>query len=284
LTEARRLAGKLMVQVAEGRDPAAERKADRGSGTTFEELAKRYRTHAMKKNKSWQQADALVTRFLVPPWAKLQPGHITRADVKSLMAQITAPMVCNQTLAAASAIFGWAVREELVKVNPCVGVERNKTTSRERVLSATEVPKFWQAFDSAGLIASMALKMILLTGQRPGEVSSRTAGGRCPANPCLRWAGPAPRAPPPTASRQIPSNANAGNKNIPTLAKRCIRHSVANPIRKTSWRSIPMLKNRHHLSSDMVRRRSPIMSRRWLSGIVSNSCIKVGEDEVTADD
>lgn len=46
---------------------------------------------------------------------------------------------------------------------------------------------------------------------------------------------------------------------------------------------IPMLKNRHHLSSDMDRRRLPTMSRRWRSGVVSNSCFRVGEDEVTAD-
>jgi integrase len=32
-------------------------------------------------------------------------------------------------------------------------------------------PEFWNGFDNAGLIASSALKMILLTGQRPGEVA-----------------------------------------------------------------------------------------------------------------
>ena len=36
-------------------------------------------------------------------------------------------------------------------------------TARSRV--------FWSAFDDAGLIAGTALKLILLTGQRPGEVA-----------------------------------------------------------------------------------------------------------------
>jgi integrase len=44
-------------------------------------------------------------------------------------------------------------------------------TALDRVLSDSEVPKFWAAFDSAGLVRSSALKVILLTGQRPGEVS-----------------------------------------------------------------------------------------------------------------
>jgi len=38
-------------------------------------------------------------------------------------------------------------------------------------LADSEMPLFWAAFDDAGLMRSMALKMILLTGQRPGEVS-----------------------------------------------------------------------------------------------------------------
>jgi integrase len=90
--------------------------------------------------------------------------------VKTAVTRIEAPVVANQTLAAASAIFNWAVREEIITNNPCALVERNPTKSRERVLAGSELPRFWSAFDEAGLYKSTALKMILLTGQRPGEV------------------------------------------------------------------------------------------------------------------
>jgi integrase len=170
LADARKMAAKIMVQVAEGHDPQADRKAERNSGT-FGELADRYRDYAMKKNKSWKQADALVRRHLLPRWAKLPPANITRSDIKGIMARIGAPIVANQVLASASAIFSWAVREELIKINPCVGVERNATTERERILSDSELPKFWTAFDNVGLVEGAALKVILLTGQRPGEVA-----------------------------------------------------------------------------------------------------------------
>jgi integrase len=171
LADARKLASRVMFQVAEGKDPAAERKAARNKGT-FEELATSYvEEYAKRKNKSWKQADALVRRLLIPPWGKLQAADVGRSDVKAIMSRIDAPVVANQTLAAASAIFAWAVREEMVKTNPCALVERNETKSRERVLSDSEIPKFWKAFDSAGLVRSTALKMILLTGQRPGEVA-----------------------------------------------------------------------------------------------------------------
>jgi integrase len=176
LADARKLAAGIMLEVAMGKDPAAERKAERSSGT-FAELAECYvEQYARKKNKSWKQAAALVTRHLLPRWGSLRAADISRSDVRSMMAGIGtgAPVVANQVLAAASAIFSWSIRAEIggVTVNPCHGVERNATTSRERVLSDSEVPLFWAAFDAAGLFRSAALKLVLLLGQRPGEVGA----------------------------------------------------------------------------------------------------------------
>jgi integrase len=164
LADARRLAGRIMVLVAEGGDPHADRLALRGRGS-FEQVAQRYlEEHAKKRNKSWRQADALVRKYLLPRWAKLDLGSIRRADVKAAIAAITAPVLANQVLAAASPIFSWAMRQEIITANPCAGVERNDTTSRERVLSDAEIAAFWPHL-------SAPLKMVLLTGQRPGEVA-----------------------------------------------------------------------------------------------------------------
>ena len=61
-----------MLAVARGKDPAAEKRAERGAGT-FAELAARYvESYAKKRNKSWRQADTLVQRYLLPRWGKLQ--------------------------------------------------------------------------------------------------------------------------------------------------------------------------------------------------------------------
>jgi hypothetical protein len=140
LADVRMLAAKAMLAVAEGKDPAAERKAERGAGS-FAELADKYvQQYAKKHNKSWQQADALVRRHALPRWGKLQASSITRGDVKTMMARIEAPSVANQTLAAVSAIFSWGMKEETVVMNPCKLIERNPTRDRERVLSASELP------------------------------------------------------------------------------------------------------------------------------------------------
>jgi integrase len=61
-------------------------------------------------------------------------------------------------------VFSWGVAQDAVAFNPCKGIERNPTRSRERVLSDSELALFWPEL-------TPALRVVLLTGQRPGEVS-----------------------------------------------------------------------------------------------------------------
>jgi len=171
LADARLMTAEAMLAVARGRDPAAEKKAERGAGT-FAELAERYvEQYAKRHNKSWKQADTLVRRYVLPHWGNLQAATISRADVKAMMARIEAPILANQVLAAASAIFSWAQKQEILSANPCRGVDRNQTRDRERILADSEIPRFWSSFDDAGLVLSSALRCVLALGQRPGEVA-----------------------------------------------------------------------------------------------------------------
>jgi integrase len=165
LADARKLANRIMLRVAEGVDPQAERMAERSRGT-FEELAARYvNEFAKKRNKSWKQADALVRKYILPTWGKLRAPDTKRADVERILARLDdTPTLANQVLAAASVIFSWGIKHEIVESNPCRLVDRNATQSRERVLADSELPLFWAEF-------SPALKLLLLTGQRPGEIA-----------------------------------------------------------------------------------------------------------------
>jgi integrase len=171
LSDARKLAATILLRVAQGEDPQANRAAERGSGT-FKDLAERYRQYAERRNKSWRQADWLVRTYLLPRWGGLRAADIAKSDVKDMMGRISAPITANQVLASASAIFTWAVKEELasVKVNPCHKVERNETKSRTRIIPDIDIPKFWSRFDDAGLVRGAAIKTTLFLGQRPGEV------------------------------------------------------------------------------------------------------------------
>ncbi len=171
LGKARDIARGVMNNVADGIDPAADRRAERTAGT-FNDLHDRYLEHAKVKNRSWKQGDWLVRKYLRPKWGALLASAVSRDDVESMMTRIKAKITANQVLANASAIFSWAIQRKVggVKANPCTGVERNKTTKRERILSDAEIPKFWKEFDQLGTQGA-ALKVLLLLGQRPGEVA-----------------------------------------------------------------------------------------------------------------
>jgi integrase len=172
LAEARKLTGDIMYRAAQGEDPQGERMAAR-KAASFAEVAERYRDeYAKRNNKSWKQAASLVDKHLLPKWGKLDPKIITRSDVRAVMSKLAAaPVLANAVLASASAIFSWAVDQEIITVNPCTGIERNQSKSRERVLSDAELPRFWSAFSELDLMRGAALKVLLLTGQRPGEVA-----------------------------------------------------------------------------------------------------------------
>ncbi|BBB99013.1 tyrosine-type recombinase/integrase [Bradyrhizobium elkanii] len=165
LADARKMYAKVMLDVANGKDPVAERQAQRDSGT-FADLARTYvELWAKKHNKSYRQAERLVARYLLPRLGKLKANQVSRSDVRGAIARISAPIVANQVLASASAIFSWAIRQEILAINPCKGIDSNPTKDRERVLSDSELRLLWPRLDAQ-------LKLLLLTGQRPGEVAA----------------------------------------------------------------------------------------------------------------
>jgi integrase len=171
LAQARKRAKELLAAVVLGTDVQAEKARQRQAGT-FGEVAERYvEQYSKRNNKSWKQADALVRTYLLPHWRMRPIVSITRTDMKEVLRRLR-PVLANQVKASASALFNWAIREEIAKdlTNPCIGIEPNATSSRERVLSASEIPQFWAAFDDLDLTRGRALRMILLTGQRPGEI------------------------------------------------------------------------------------------------------------------
>jgi integrase len=172
IAEARLRTKKLIVRVeVDGDDPQAEKRAKRSAGT-FRQLHQRYvEEYAKRNNRSWQVADHLV-RLHAKRWDNLRPDQITKADVRLVFNSIAAPIMANRVKAAISAVFKWAVKQDILSDNPCKGIDNNKESDRERILSDAEVRVFWNACDElADPVKAKVLKTLLLTGQRSTEVS-----------------------------------------------------------------------------------------------------------------
>ena len=70
-----------------------------------------------------------------------------------------------------SKFFGWCVKQRRIKQSPCVGVSRPATPrARDRVLTDAELVKFWRGAEGEREEFAAVLKLLLLTGQRLGEV------------------------------------------------------------------------------------------------------------------
>ena len=99
------------------------------------------------------------------------------SDVMTLLDEIkaTAPVVSNRTLSILVTMFNFAVEDQLLAVNPIAGLRKRATEKpKDRVLSDAEMRVLWHVLDAGGDIdvdIAAALKALLLTGQRPGEVA-----------------------------------------------------------------------------------------------------------------
>jgi integrase len=162
----------IRADIAKGRDPWTERRRNAlQQNTSFADVYRRYvAEHAQKVKKSWKQGDHLILRYVLPKLGKIDITAINRGDIKAMVAKIAAPMLARQVLLATSAVFKWAIGEDLASVNPVKGVARAKSKDRERILSDSEIVLFWKEFERLDPVRCAALKCLLLTGQRLNEV------------------------------------------------------------------------------------------------------------------
>src|SRR5262249_30982702 len=100
--------------------------------------------------------------------------EIERRDIKELVQHIAKdrPVMANRALAHLSKFFNWLVDDaEVLKSSPCAGMKQPaKERARVRVLTDDEIKALWLACDEISYPAGPAIKLLLLTGQRRGEV------------------------------------------------------------------------------------------------------------------
>ena len=73
------------------------------------------------------------------------------------------------------AVLQWALREDIIAVNPVLAVRKPTTVSRERVLTDAELRAIWKA-SSGNASHDRITRLLMLTGQRRDEVASLTHG------------------------------------------------------------------------------------------------------------
>lgn len=180
LETARRRFNEARHKVKNGVDPLAEVEAAavaRSKAPTVADLIEEYlKKHAMVNKKSWKEDQRCLYKEVLPHWANRKAADIKRRDVILLLERIVergAPIMANNTFEKLRKMFNFAVERDILEFSPCYRVKKLvKQEYKDRVLTEQEIAQVWTGLDSAYMSPEMsrALKLILLTAQRPGEV------------------------------------------------------------------------------------------------------------------
>jgi len=173
LADARSEAATARKLVAKGRNPKDSGKTI----VTVRDLVGFYlEKWAKERKRSWEEDKRILDREVLPQWGDLLLHEVTRDMVDDLVQAVAdrgAPIGANRVLAVIRKMFNFAITKGHVGDNPCRLVPApTRESRRERYLSEDEIKKFWQGLESSKMTPRirMALKLILTTAQRKGEV------------------------------------------------------------------------------------------------------------------
>ena len=195
---ARAEAKRLLAEVAAGRDPAAARREER-EALTFSELIDLYLAEgAGHKKASTLKADrGRIEHHLRPLLGKLRADRIGRAEIERMRNAVSAGKTAEkidggakrrpgsiasggkgaaaQCVALVGSIYAFGIGRGLYADNPARGVKKAPVRKVERYLSEGEIARLAEALDaeaqeSGNPYPSAAIKLLLLTGCRKGEI------------------------------------------------------------------------------------------------------------------
>ena len=189
LADARRAASEALQAVEHGTDPAAEKKAAKADAKAtnpevdrdqFARVVDLFMKRHASHNRRADDVAAMFRREVLDRWGARRIQEITKRDVIEVLDGIVdrgSPITANRLRAHLNTLFNWAKGRDVIAVNPLDGIKPPAPERpRERVLTDDEVKLFWTACDRIGQPFGPLFQMLLLTGQRRGEVAGMCDG------------------------------------------------------------------------------------------------------------
>ena len=197
LAAARSAATNAQMKLRAGQDPAAERAAIKDAAKrradTVSAVCDLYLAHLARRQKSpvyVRETRRNLDNHVLPRWGDRDVTTIKRRDVIELINTVMdagstprgddgkrrklsgGPVMANRTLAAVRGMLNFAIDELEIPVAPIRKVQGpGIETLRDRVLTADEIRALWPRWDRLGYAYGPALQLMLVLGQRRGEVA-----------------------------------------------------------------------------------------------------------------
>ena len=177
IEQARALADEVNAQIAKGIDPREQRRQDRINSATVGDLLEHFiETHSKPHKKSWEDDDAMVKLYLAD-WKSRRLSSITQEDIRMLHAKVGAERgrySANRLLSLLHAAY--ARPGDLWQGgNPVHGIAKFREKSRDRFLTAAELPRFFKALSKEpnGTIRDYLLVLLLVGARRSNTAAMR---------------------------------------------------------------------------------------------------------------
>lgn len=190
LEAARVQAHDMLRGIAKGEDPLEEKRR-RKSEPTIADLADDWLEKHASGLKSESAIRGYVLNDIVPAIGRLKVSDVRRRDVIEVIeakAENT-PRAAAQVLLYARRMLDYATDRDFIPANPLAGLKPSsikvagkrdplKSVARQRILDDDEIRSFWTSAESCDLhrLTALALKLVLVTGQRPGEIAGMHEG------------------------------------------------------------------------------------------------------------
>jgi integrase len=165
-------------KIAAGQDPILEAETVDDTAYQFEKVAADFvDRHCKPHNKpsTAKETERCLKKHFVDAWGKRDIRDITSTHVTLILDALIAagtPSQANHALGNIKTLFRWCVDRDMLAINPVDKVRKPaKKNTRARVLTDVELAKVWRAFDAEGYPFGYMGKLLVLTGQRRGEVT-----------------------------------------------------------------------------------------------------------------
>jgi len=129
--------------------------------------------YAKPNTKDWKGTQSVLRKF--EGLYKKPINEIKRGDVVRVLDGIVAkgtPTRANRALAAIKKLMNWCVDRDMLEASPVATLRPpTKETARDRVLTNDELRTIWHAANDEGFPFAQFVQLLMLTGQRRGEIS-----------------------------------------------------------------------------------------------------------------
>lgn len=174
LEQARKEAIRLNSVIALGGNPVLDRSVERAELTITELIDRYYNEYAIIHNKRPMDNKNSLDFHIVPVLGNRRLSEVSTSDVRALHLKIGETRgkgTSNRVIALLNSVYNFAAKQGYYKMaNPCNGLQKFRTHSRDRFLSKEELKKFFDALKPEKQIFQDYFSLLLYTGARKSNV------------------------------------------------------------------------------------------------------------------